>query len=82
MLAFKTLVLEDPILVLALGTYIYAIILMSGKQFWLYKFLQLKVSDSSYASGLFGLNGLEIAKYGNHDIIDIKLTPKHQKILI
>ena len=53
---------------------------MSGKQFWLYKFLQLEISDSSNSSGLFGLYGLETAKYGNHDIFDTKLTQNHQKI--
>ena len=52
---------------------------MSGKQFWLYKFLQLQVSVYSYSSGLFGLYGLETSKYGNHDIFDTNLTQKHQK---
>ena len=53
---------------------------MLGKQFWLYKFLQLEVSGFSYSSNLFGLYGLESAKYRNHNIFDTKLTQKHQKI--
>ena len=58
---------------------LYLYHLMSGKQFWCYKFLQLQVSVYNYSSGLYGL---ETSKYENHDIFDTKLTPKHQKSIL
>ena len=39
--------------------YPYLCHLMSRKQIWLYKFLQLEVSNSSYSSSLFGLMALK-----------------------
>ena len=54
---------------------------MSGKQFWLYKFLQLQVSVYSYSSGLFGLYGLEGQTKGIPQIINTSWLQLGEKIM-